>query len=132
MLQFEAPGAGPGPELLAVPRDVGDGDAIRKEIAAIRRRLLNLNAEQASLESALAALDRQLPALETIAHGPPFEGAAVTNSSPASTKVALFRKLFNGRPDVFPVVGKTATRRAPVIRRPAPTNGRAVYAPNRR
>jgi hypothetical protein len=103
MLQFEAPGAGPGPELLAVPRDVGDGDAIRKEIAAIRRRLLNLNAEQASLESALAALDRQLPALETIAHGPPFEGAAVTNSSPASTKVALFRKLFNGRPDVFPV-----------------------------
>ena len=32
-----------------------------------------------------------------------FENAAVTNSSPSRDKVNLFRRLFAGRPDVFPV-----------------------------
>ena len=89
MLQCEAPGTGPGPELLAAPRDVGDEAAIRTGIAAIRLRLHDLDAEKASLE--------------TIVHSSLFEGAAVTNSSPASAKVALFRSLFKGRHDVFPV-----------------------------
>ena len=35
--------------------------------------------------------------------GPAFADAPVTNSSPSVEKIGLFRRLFAGRPDVFPV-----------------------------
>ena len=80
-----------------------DRDAIEQEIARIQRRLTHLNAEQAGLEATLASLEHQLSAIDEVGRSSPFVGATVTNSSPTSDKIALFRHLFAGRPDVFPV-----------------------------
>ena len=90
-------------DLLTATVAVGDAVAIRMAMASIRRRMGELSTEQAKLEGALATLEEQLAALEKVTHSWPFEGATVTNKSSASTKVALFRNLFNGRPDVFPL-----------------------------
>ena len=78
-------------------------DAIEQEIARIQRRLTHLNAEQAGLEATLASLEHQLSAIDEVGRSSLFVGATVTNSSPTSDKIALFRHLFAGRPDVFPV-----------------------------
>lgn len=80
-------------------------DEIEQEIVRIRRRLTDLSAEQAGLEAALASLEHRLAAVDNSEAGrfSPFENATVTNSSPASDKIALFRRLFAGRPDVFPM-----------------------------
>ena len=80
-----------------------DRDAIEQEIERIQRRLTQLNTEQAGLEATLASLEHQLSAIDEVGRSSPFEGATVTNSSPASDKIALFRHLFAGRSDVFPV-----------------------------
>ena len=82
---------------------MGDAAAIRTEMAFVRRRLGELRNEQADLESVLAVLEKRLIALETVTQFGPFAGARVTNQSPSSVKVALFRSLFTGRSDVFPV-----------------------------
>lgn len=94
-------------DLLVATATIGDAATIRTEMAAIRQRLRDLDAEQASLKRALAALEVQLSAFEEITHRSPVEGATVTNSSPASAKVELFRQ-------------------------PVPTNGCAASAPNQR
>lgn len=73
------------------------------EMASVRRRLGELRDEQASLETALAAFKRQLAAIDKVAQSVPFANATVANKSPSSAKVALFRGLFTGRSDVFPV-----------------------------
>lgn len=73
------------------------------EMASVRRRVGELRIEQANLGAALATLERELSGLEKVAHRSPFESATVTNASPASAKVALFRDLFKGRSDVFPL-----------------------------
>lgn len=109
---------------------IGDA-AIRMKTASVRRRIGELRIEQAQLEAALAALETELPALVNVAQSGPFEGATVTNKSPSWAKVTLFRRLFKGRPDAFPL-RETANRRARAIRRPAPTNEPAVSAPSRR
>jgi hypothetical protein len=80
-----------------------DRNAIEQEIVRIRRRLTDLNAEQAGLEAMLASLEHQLSAIEKGGRFSLFESATVTNSSPASDKIALFRRLLAGRPNVFPV-----------------------------
>src|SRR5260370_36251363 len=80
-----------------------DRDAIEQEIARIRQRLTDLNDEQAGREATLASLEHQLSAIDEVGRSSSFEGATVTNSSPASDKIALFRRLFAGRPEVFPV-----------------------------
>jgi hypothetical protein len=80
-----------------------DRDAIEQQIVRIRRRLTHLNAEKAGLETTLASLEHQLSAIDKVGRSSPLEGATVTNGSPASDKIALFRRLFAGRPDVFPV-----------------------------
>ena len=46
---------------------------------------------------------RQASELGSEAKRPAFENAPVTNNSPSREKVELFRSLFAGRPDVFPV-----------------------------
>src|SRR5580700_10336218 len=75
-----------------------------EEIARIRARLASLKAERAELEVTLGELERQRalfarsddrPAL--VANPP-----SVTAASSTIDKVALFRRLFVGRPDVFP------------------------------
>ncbi len=94
-----------------------DRDAIEQEIVRVRRRLTDLDTERTGLEAALAELERQLSAIDEVGRSSPFDGAAVTNGSSASEKIALFRRLFAGRPDVFPV--RWENRKA----------GRAGYSP---
>ena len=68
----------------------------------IRQRLADLDAEGVGLETTLAELERQLTGLGEVGRPSSFESASVTNNSSVSEKIALFRRLFAGRPDVFP------------------------------
>ncbi len=94
-----------------------DRDAIGQEIGRIRRRLAELDAERVSLEATLADFERQLSATNDAARPSAFDNAPVTGSSSATEKLALFRRLFAGRPDVFPVRWENAR------------SGRAGYSP---
>jgi hypothetical protein len=92
------------------------GEAIEQKIARVRQRLTSLDAERLELESTLRSLEHELASArhsdETL-----FVGAPVTNNSPAAKKVALFRQLFAGRTDVFPVRWEN------------PKTGRSGYSP---
>ncbi len=72
------------------------------EIARIRRRLTDLDAERGRLERELEALEQELTSRSSASERPSF-AAPVTNNSPSTEKIELFRRLFAGRPDVFPV-----------------------------
>lgn len=72
---------------------MADENNVSEEIASIRRRLADLDVERARLEHELGALERK----------PTCANAPVTNNSSSSEKIALFRRLFAGRPDVIPV-----------------------------
>jgi superfamily II DNA or RNA helicase len=85
-----------------------------QEIASIRRRLAELGEERATLEARLTELLRPVSAPTPATAG---ERGGVTAASPAAAKVALFRDLFTGRTDVFPVRWENAKA------------GRAGYAP---
>ncbi|UPT94717.1 hypothetical protein J4G48_0036455 [Bradyrhizobium barranii subsp. apii] len=73
------------------------------EIARIRRRLADLNAERMELERELEALEQKLISGSRAAERHAFADASVTNNSSSIEKIELFRRLFAGRPDVFPV-----------------------------
>lgn len=73
-----------------------------EEIARIRQRLADLDAERMELERKLEALEQKLTS-GSEAETPAFFDTPVTNNSPSIEKVELFRRLFGGRPDVFPV-----------------------------
>ncbi|MDZ4095679.1 MAG: DEAD/DEAH box helicase family protein, partial [Paracoccaceae bacterium] len=81
-----------------------DKSGTATELARVRARLAELAAEQRQLQQDLSALESQQTA-ETAAQAkrPSFENAPVTNTSTSDEKVELFRRLFAGRPDVFPV-----------------------------
>jgi len=83
---------------------VVDNSSTATELARVRARLAELAEEQRQLHQALSALESQ-QAAETAAQTkrPSFENAPVTNTSTSDEKVELFRRLFAGRPDVFPV-----------------------------
>ena len=98
-----APGWPPGDAYSASNENIGGSGAIESKISTIRARLLELKAEQTSLEATLANHQRELSALDRTRPKPDLSQASVTNNSPASAKVALFRRLFQGRTDVFPV-----------------------------
>ena len=83
------------------------------EVDQIRRRLGMLDREREQLQ---ARLD-QLQQVKVEPPQPPPIKAAVTNSSSSVEKVALFRRLFAGRTDVFPVRWEN------------PKTGRSGYAP---
>ena len=80
--------------------DTNEADA---QIARIRQRLAALEAERLELQRQLEALEQR-----TVADGHDvprridFSDAPVTNASSSAEKLALFRDLFAGRPDVFP------------------------------
>lgn len=76
---------------------------IEGEIARIQRRLEVLDAERTRLCASLAKLGDDLKAAESAAPLPATPDAPVTNTSSAAEKVALFRALFAGRDDVFPI-----------------------------
>ncbi len=81
-----------------------DNSSTATELARVRARLAELAEEQRQLHQALSALESQ-QAAETTAQTkrPSFENAPVTNTSTSDEKVELFRRLFSGRQDVFPV-----------------------------
>ncbi|TQM94057.1 TOTE conflict system archaeo-eukaryotic primase domain-containing protein [Roseinatronobacter monicus] len=77
---------------------------IEAELARVRARLADLDAERQQLQREMASLEDCLvedraPAVKQ----PASRNAPVTNASPSHEKVDLFRSLFAGRPDVFPV-----------------------------
>ena len=71
-----------------------------QEIAQIRAKLAALEAEQASIKRRLGGL---LQAKQPVAPIPATDRGGVTAASGAAEKVTLFRRLFAGRDDVFPV-----------------------------
>jgi superfamily II DNA or RNA helicase len=64
-----------------------------------------LRAKLAALEEQCLALKRRIERLEpsAVRSPTPLSSAEVTAASPSAQKVGLFRKLFSGRMDVFPV-----------------------------
>jgi hypothetical protein len=78
------------------------GDA-SEEVARIRRRLTALDAERTALERELETLEQKLISESRAPERLSFADAPVTNNSPSIEKVEMFRRLFAGRPDVFPV-----------------------------
>lgn len=80
-----------------------DAGGIAGQIAAINRRLAELKSDQAALDAARAELERELAAIAQATHCAAFATATVTGRSSSSAKVELFRGLFKGRTDVFPV-----------------------------
>ncbi len=77
---------------------------IEMELARVRARLANLDAEQQQLQREMASLEVRLATVQApVVKQPSFENAPVTNASSSHEKVDLFRRLFAGRPDVFPV-----------------------------
>ncbi len=74
------------------------------EIARVRARLSSLEAERTALEAKLGELERG-PAEHTLTGAPlsvtPL--ALVTSASSSGAKIALFRQLFAGRADLFPL-----------------------------
>src|SRR5438034_5653668 len=75
-----------------------DGNT-QNRAAAVRERLATLADERRSLQSELVSLERRVP----LAMGREAVQPPVTASSPPSQKIALFRRLFTGREDVFPL-----------------------------
>src|SRR5262245_47986637 len=82
------------------------------EASRIRAQLEAIEIERLWLEARLREIEgEQEPSL------PPSLAATVTNGSPAADKIALFRRLFAGRTDVFPTRWEN------------PKSGRSGYAP---
>lgn len=78
-----------------------DGDT-SDEIARIQRRLATLDAERLVLGRELETLEQKLISDRQTAERLAFACAPVTNNSSSVEKIELFRRLFAGRPDVFP------------------------------
>ena len=74
------------------------------EIKHVRARLRALEAEQLALRDRLEELERQRAVFEAASSALNASATpAVTMASSSSAKVALFRRLFAGREDVFPI-----------------------------
>ena len=83
---------------------VTDKNDIEENLTRVRARLADLDAERHELQREMAALEARLAAEPApTVNQPSFENASVTNASPSHEKVELFRSLFAGRPDVFPL-----------------------------
>ena len=83
------------------------------EASDIRQTLQGLDRERHRLEARLREIEEQNAGSPAVT--PP--SASVTNSSPVVEKITLFRRMFGGRTDVFPVRWDNAK------------TGRSGYAP---
>ena len=92
---------------------MAQSDTLAGDAARIRERLAQLDAERAELERRLAEL-AHLTSAQPASASP---AGTMTNRSPTSDKIALFRTLFGGREDVYPRRWENAAK------------GRAGYAP---
>ena len=70
------------------------------ESAQIRARLAQLNRERLTLEDQLVQIARASPVSEP---SPTLRAGLITADSTSTEKIALFRRLFAGRHDVFPL-----------------------------
>jgi hypothetical protein len=103
----------------------GHSGISNSEIEAIQRQLAELDVQRQQMEARLRELQQAPPrsdAREPAGHDHPRSSRppltpTVTNTSPASEKVAVFRSMFAGRTDVFPV------------RWDNPKSGRSGHAP---
>ena len=68
------------------------------KINSIRQRLAALDEERAALASQLRDLERAVSPASSLG----VSSASITNASSSRDKIALFRRLFGGRTDVFP------------------------------
>src|SRR5215510_5862860 len=84
------------------------------EASRIRAQLEAIEIERLRLVARLREIER-----EQKPSPPPSLATTVTNGSPAADKIAVFRRLFAGRTDVFPA------------RWDNPKSGRSGYAPAR-
>lgn len=74
------------------------------DLVRVRERLASLDAERSQLQRELEALEVRLASERAlVAVRPALGSAPVTNNSSSREKIELFRRLFAGRPDVFPV-----------------------------
>jgi superfamily II DNA or RNA helicase len=89
----------------------------RNEIDAIHRQLAAIDVERQGLEHRLRELEQPRIATAPALQPAVAQEPTVTNASPATDKIALFRRLFGGRTDVFPA------------RWDNPKTGRSGYAP---
>ena len=80
-------------------------DAIDEETTKVRTRLKELEVERIELEAKLREWERPAPPASRSATEAPRTGVVegITATSSAADKVTLFRGLFAGRTDVFPV-----------------------------
>ena len=90
----------------ALPQDPDEADQIRRRLDALEQERQQLQDRLAHLQQAKVEPPRPQPTKATVA-----------NSSSAPEKVALFRRLFGGRTDVFPARWEN------------PKTGRSGYAP---
>lgn len=83
----------------------GIGHETEEEIERLRARIAAIEAERIELEAVLSDQVSQRAAGVLANYRPNTVGdaPAVTATSSSTQKVALFRRLFAGRPDVFPV-----------------------------
>ena len=88
-----------------------------EEANRIRAQLAALDIERLQLEARLREIENARAAPKPDTSPSPTLAPTVTSNSPASDKVALFRKMFAGRTDVFPVRWEN------------PKSGRRGYAP---
>ncbi len=82
-----------------------------QDLASLRARLSQLDAERAALSAEIERLEQVEPRTEAPGDAP------VNGHSPPAAKIALFRGLFHGRTDVYPVRWEN------------PKTGRSGYAP---
>jgi hypothetical protein len=85
--------------------DAGGEREIDEGVERIRARMAAIESERAELEAALSDLVDQRVAMAEVNHQPNTIGDAltVTTTSSSTDKIALFRRLFAGRHDVFPL-----------------------------
>lgn len=80
-----------------------DENDVSEEIARIRQRLADLDAERLTLKLELETLEQRQTSDSRPSEQPFLADAPVTNNSSSTEKIELFRRLFAGRPDVLPV-----------------------------
>ncbi len=95
----------PGRALMKPPMTdpaIGPGDDLDALLAEAESHLARLDRERTALQALIADLRRRRSDRQPEATVADFPGATVTRDSPTAEKLALFRRLFRGREDVYP------------------------------
>ena len=109
-----------------------NGREIEIEIEQIRARLVANEVERRELEAVLSDLLSRRPgkSAEIRQANPVMDATIVTTASSGAEKIALFRRLFIGRSDVFPVRWENQKTAKSGYAPAARTSGSEEYAAN--